>query len=587
MNISSIKYPLYFFILITILYGCKGSEEIATTEKEAEEIAPIEERLSEQKIIKVDKLYYDATKAKILEQYDKALDLYKEVLKIDPYNHAARYEVAQLYKRKGIKELAMKNAEEAVRLKPDNKSYNSLYADVLADDNQYEQAADVYNRLKKQHPQEVDYYFEEAYLLSKAGKRQAAIDVYNELEEMVGVSERLVKQKQRLYLKMGKIEKAAAEINKLIESNPQNARYYRQLAEMYEANDMDEKAVQTYERLLEVDPDNAYANLALAKLMRDKGDSGKYFDNLKKAFRNPNLEIDAKISILYPYIDSMRRSNQQKEEAFTLAEILIETHPEEAKAHAIYGDLLNQDDQQDAALEQYKEAIQLDESQFSVWQQLFFITSEQERFDELLKHTEEALTLFPNQPLVYYFNGVANSQLDNYQEAVDILKQGIRIVSGNESLKAQMYANLGDAYHNLEEHAKSDSAYSKSLSYEPENAYVLNNYSYYLSLRKEDLDKAERMSNKANKIDPGNATFQDTYAWILFQQGEYEKAKKWIEKAIENNGSDDAVILEHYGDILFKLGQKQEAVNYWQKAKNQGLESDTIDKKIANKKLYE
>lgn len=587
MNISSIKYLLHLSILVGLLYGCKGSNEITTTEKKQEDIPPVEERLSEKKRIKVDKLYYDATKKKILEEYDDALDHYREVLKIDPYNHAARYELARLYKRKGRKESALKNAEEAVRLNPDNKSYNSLYADILADDNQYDEAAKVYSRLMEQHPQEVDYYFEKAYMLSKAGKRQKAIDVYDELEKMVGISQRLVKQKQRLYLKMGKIEKAAAEINKLIEANPQNERYYRQLAEMYEANDMDEKAIQTYQRLLEVKPDNAYANLALAKLMRDKGESGKYFDNLKKAFRNPNLEIDAKISILYPYIDSMRRSDQQKEEAFTLAEILIETHPEEAKAHAIYGDLLNQDNQKDAALAQYKEAIELDESQFSVWQQLFFITSEQQRYDALLKNTEEALTIFPNQPLVYYFNGVANSQLDNYQDAVDILEQGLSIISGNETLKAQMYANLGDAYHNLEKHEKSDSAYSKSLSFNPENAYVLNNYSYYLSLRKEDLDKAERMSSKANEIDPGNATFQDTYAWILYQQGDYKQAKKWIEKALDNNGSDDAVVLEHYGDILFKLGEKQEAVNYWRKAKNQGLESDVIDKKIANKELYE
>ncbi len=587
MNISPVKYFLLFVGIISLLAGCKGTQEISTTKKKAEEIAPIEERLSEKKRIKADKLYYDATKAKILEQYDKALELYKEVLKIDPYNDAARYEIAKLYKRKGIQELAIENAREAARLNPDNKWYNSLYANILANNDQHEKAADIYRRLKEKYPREIDYYFEEAFMLSKAGKRQEAIDVYDELESIVGVNERLIKQKQRLYLKMGKIEKAAAELEKLIEANPKEPRYYGLLAEMYEANDMVEEAVQTYERLLEIDPDNPFANLALAKLARKQGEDINYFENLKKAFRNPEVSIDKKIQILYPYIDSIQLNQKMKEEAFTLAEILIETHHDNAKAHAIYGDLLNQDNQKEAALERYKQSIELDESVFSVWQQVFFITSEQENYQELLKYSEEALTLFPNQPLVYYFNGVANAQLDNYEEAVSTYKQGIRIVSGNKALKAQLYANLGDAYHNLDEHQKSDSAYSKSLKYDPDNVYVLNNYSYYLSLRKKNLDKAEKMSRRANEEEPGNASFQDTYGWILYQQGDYKKAKKWLEKAKENAGDDNGVILEHYGDVLYKLGEKQKAVEYWRKAKESGVESDNIDKKIANEKLVE
>lgn len=588
MRVSSINIILIGILFIAIT-GCKGTKEVtgSSEKKDVDQIKPVNERLSEKQRIKVDKLFFNATKAKILEQHDKALDLYKEVLKVDAYNHAARYEIAKLYKRKGILELAIENAKEATRLQPENKWYKSIYANSLANDQQYEKAAEVFKKLINDHPKEIDYYFEQAYMLSKSGQQQKAIDVYDQLEKNIGVNERLVKQKQRLYLKIGKIEKAASELEKLIEANPKKARYYGLLAEMYEANDMKQKAVETYERLLEIDPDNPYANINLAKLTRNDPNREKYFGNVKKAFRNPNVELNPKISILYPYLESIQKDQAQKEEAFTLAEILIETHPDQPKAHAIYGDLLNRDNQPEAALEQYKEAVKLDESMFSVWQQIFFINSQQEDYKDLLQNTDEALTMFPNQALVYYFNGVANTQLENYEEAVKILKQGAQVASNNKSLKAQIYASLGDAYHNMDEHAKSDSAYSKSLSYDPDNVYVLNNYSYYLSLRNKNLDKAEKMSRKANEEDPGNASFQDTYGWILYQQEEYEKAKKWIEKAMDSGGAQRPVILEHYGDVLFKLGQTEKAVNYWKKAKEKGLESDVIDNKIANQKLYE
>jgi hypothetical protein len=39
--------------------------------------------------------------------------------------------------------------------------------------------------------------------------------------------------------------------------------------------------------------------------------------------------------------------------------------------------------------------------------------------------------------------------------------------------------------------------------------------------------------------------------------------------------------------VLFKLNRPQDALEYWKKAKEKGGASDLIDKKIADKKLYE
>ena len=116
----------------------------------------------------------------------------------------------------------------------------------------------------------------------------------------------------------------------------------------------------------------------------------------------------------------------------------------------------------------------------------------------------------------------------------------------------------------------------------------MNNWAYYLSLRGEKLDKAEEMSKKSMELEPNSAIFEDTYAWIVYKMGRFTDAKEWMEKAFSHGADKSAASLEHYGDILFKLGDPDKALEYWLKAKKAGDgTTDLLDKKIADKKLYE
>ena len=144
---------------------------------------------------------------------------------------------------------------------------------------------------------------------------------------------------------------------------------------------------------------------------------------------------------------------------------------------------------------------------------------------------------------------------------------------------------LGDAYNGLKEYQKSDKAYEEALGVDPNNSLILNNYSYYLALRKENLDKAEKMSALLIKNNPTNASFLDTYAWVLFMKGNYKEAKKVMEKAIAG-GDATATHFEHFGDILFQLNDIDAAIEQWQKARSLSIHHELLDKKIENKKLY-
>jgi Flp pilus assembly protein TadD len=123
-------------------------------------------------------------------------------------------------------------------------------------------------------------------------------------------------------------------------------------------------------------------------------------------------------------------------------------------------------------------------------------------------------------------------------------------------------------------------SYDQSLKFNPNNARILNNYSYYLSIAKRNLGKALEMSTKAVDLEPNNSTYIDTKGWVLFQMGRYEQAREVLRNAIAKSGSTSAVINEHYGDALYMTGNKENAYIYWMKAKAIGGESEKLDEKL-------
>lgn len=523
----------------------------------------------------------------MLGNYELAEVHFLQALKIDPNSSATMYELANIYAFQNNKNLSLYYAKKAAASDPKNVWYQLLYAQCLKDNKKNDEVPAVFEKLIKNNPDRIDFYYELANSYLFLNKLQDAIKVYNRIEDRVGITEEASMQKLKIYKALNNFDKSVDEAQKLIKANPKEARFYGMLGEIYQDKGMGEKALDAYNELLKIDPQNAYVHLSLADYYRSLKQNEKAFEEIKIAFRSKDLDIDTKVKILLSYYSITETYTELKPDADELCKIIVEVHPTDAKAFSIYGDFLNRDKKLEEARTQYRKAIELDKEKYAIWNQLLIIDSELNDIAALEKESREAMELFPNQPLPYYFNGAANIQLKQHKEAVTSLMQGTEFVYDNPPLLAQFYANIGDAQNQLKNHAESDLAYDKALELDPNNTYVMNNYAYYLSLRNEKLDKAEAMSKKSNELEPNNSSYQDTYGWILYQQKKYEEAKTWIGRAIDNGGKANGTLLEHYGDVLYKLGEKDEAVQFWSDAKKAGGTTKLIDKKIADKKLHE
>jgi tetratricopeptide (TPR) repeat protein len=581
---------IFFFLLVavTAISGCKSANDVAKSPASDRKYSSSGKReLTEDEHNNLTYLFYNANKEKITGNIDKASDLFAQCIRIDGRNDASMYELAQIYSDKKKFNDALFFARSAAEINPGNNWYQILLGELLQQSGKYNEAVTVYDKLVKENPERIDYYFNLANAYLFAGKPEEAIKVFDRVEEQVGVEKEIVLQKERLYLKLGKTEKAAAELEKLIAADPKDMEAYSLLVELYQVNNMKDKAFETIKRMQEIDPDNPRVYLSLAEYYRSNNEKEKSFGELKKAFGSTQLDSDVKLRILTSYLKIVQQDSTMLDQSLELSNILSETHPNESLAHAVHGDFLFAAKKYEDARKEYKASLAIDNKNEAVWQQLIIDLSELQDFDAILKESDEAISLFPNNAVFYLYNGIAKSQKKQYDEAVKVLLSGSKLVIDNDLLLLEFFSRLGDNYHELNNNEESDKYYEKALTVDPKNSFVMNNYSYYLSVRGEKLDKAENMSRLSNEITPNQASFQDTYAWILYKQEKYSDAKEWLEKAMKNGGDKNGTILEHYGDVLFKLGQTDKAIEFWNKAKAAGESSDLLDKKIAEKKLYE
>jgi tetratricopeptide (TPR) repeat protein len=529
----------------------------------------------------------DAKKEAIIGNLKGAQDMFRKYVSRYPQDPVGYFELARLESMQKNTDEALRFCREATKLDPDNIWYSLFLAELCQGAGQYQDAIAIYEKIVEKNPEDLDYYYQLASLYLQVEKYRDAIGIYNSIEEKAGVSEDISVQKEKIYLHLNDLKNAENELQKLIAAFPGESRYYSILAEYYIANNMTDKALETYKKIAVMDPENAYIHMSMADYYRKTGNKEKAFEELKLGFANPNLDVDTKVNILLSFYTVNQMYNDLKDQAFTLSEILITTHPKDPKAYSIYGDLLVQDKKFKEARDTFLKVLALDSSKYAVWEEILRLDLQESEYDHLLIYGRKAMELFPEQPLPFLYTGLACLQLKQYEESIKVLTSGIKLVVDNDEILAQFFMYQGDSWHALKNETEAFRAYDKSIQLKDDNAYVLNNYAYYLSIAGSELDKAEKMSKKAVGLDPENSSFQDTYGWVLFKQGKYKDAGEWILKALQNKENANAEVLEHYGDVLYKLGDTTQAVEYWLKAKQKGPGSELLDKKIADKKLYQ
>lgn len=574
-------------LLLLALAACSGQKTATEGSMPMEPAMRPGEVPESDKRAELMRVFMEATQARLSGRPMEALQGYQRCLRLDPANGAVHFELAKLYHQGQNPAQAIVHAKEAVAADKANIWYRFLLADLYRESSRAEDAVEVYKGILQQWPDRYEVYMDLAAAHAFAGKVDEAEKVYADMEKRFGLSEELIAHAFNTYMAAGSWANAEQLVQRAIAMYPDDAEYAGMLAEVYDEQGLHEKALEQYQRALALDPGNSMLRISLAEHYYATGRMEDAYRELGEAFLDPELDIDSKMQVLIGFFEMTENEGEKPEDrpalirrSYSLIEALEKAHPESGKPHTIHGDFLLRDEKFAEARDQFKKALALEKDRYPIHQQVLQLDLQLGDHENLVKDADATIELFPTTPEPYLYKGIALSQLDRHDDAIEALVTGRDLVVDNPPLTAQFWSSLGEAYNAAGQFAKSDQAYDKALALEPDDTTTLNNYAYYLSLRGEQLEKAERMSKRSNELAPGQPSYQDTYAWVLFKAKKYAEAKTWMEKALAGSPNPDGELLEHYGDILFELGETVAALDNWKRAKAQGGASEAIDSKI-------
>jgi predicted Zn-dependent protease len=523
-------------------------------------------------------LYSEALRNKMLGRDEMALDQFTQCLRMKPKSSASAYQLAVLSFESDEYDKAKDYADFCLALKPENEWYLLLRASIAKMLDERDIYESIYNKLVTTYPENLNYNYELAIIYFDKKKYNESLTILNELSSRIGVNENISFLKNHIYYEQKRFDAIKYELKLLSKSYPDSVKYSDMLAEFYLKFNEPSSALNMYFDILKKDSTNSNALVGVSWLYGKLNYFAKGYPYLNAVVHHNDIDFARKLKVADLYLKA--RTNRIGEDSinYIYSGLATDTALTSVFLTEYIAYLYSRRDYSTA--ERYcKVSINKFPDDYTSWDYYFNILLVLNRINALNNESLKALEYFPNQASVYFYAGYSYFLLKKYNQSVDYLEMGIDYVIENEELEKQFYLTLAECYHSLGKDKDSDKYFDNYLAIDSTNAYLMNNYAYYLAKRNNKLDKALNLSRKSIEIEPFNSSFLDTYSWILYTLAEYDKALNYIQRAYKYGGNKNPVVLEHYGDILMKIGNTVEAIDRWKDA-YQLNKSDIVLKKI-------
>lgn len=524
--------------------------------------------------------YLEGIKSNVLEgDSARAKAWFKKVLEIDSTHSPSLYELASLTALDQPEE-ALQYSLKANAIDTTNTWYKMQLGRLLIATQHYDSALTLYDQLIRMNPNDPDNYRLKALLYDQLGQPEKALEVLETAENRFGIIELLASHKLQLLLNTQQFDRAMAEARMLVETFPYNEDNYVVLAELYAMMNMNNLAQENYDKALCINPNSMRALASLNDFYKRQNDNVRFLETASKLFRLKEFPLETKLKFyeeLFQNPSFVRNNFIQMGE---LVRTLAITYPEDLRTLDLYARYLIAGGSIEQALQLYKSHVTDSIPQKQIFNDIIGMEAYLKRADSVDKYTTIALERFPEDAeLRLQKASVTAYMLEKPQEAIPLFEEALKYAK-TDSLRSVIYGAIGDNYHTLGDDRKCFKAYDKGMKLDTTNVSIYNNYSYFLSLRNERLDKALEWAQKAVRLDPNNPTFLDTYAWVLYQLGRYEEARIPMRQAISLDSDNNKELFVHYGDILYKLGDRYMASYYWKKALENGYDAQEIENRL-------
>lgn len=571
----------------------------------------------------------------------KAIQHYREALRLDPKNGQIFEELTELYVNSNRLSDAVTQAEDILKADPQNldarRMLGRIYTRMIGegqggkvDDRYVKRAIDQYQQITKADPKDAESWvmLGRLYRVSndspnaeKAYNAALAADPNNE-DAMTGVAmlyadlgdtkkaieklksvtdkspnERTLAILAEQYEQLKDYKDAAAALKKAYDMAPDNMRIARGLAQDLMFSDQLDDALKLYQEIGADDPRDWETQVNIARIYGAKHD----LPNARAAIEKAKKASPENLEVRFQDAELLKSEGKNDEAMETLKSMLSDTSRRSySKAEADarsrileeFGIVARTAGKYDQAADAFRQLSALG-ADYALRGSIQLIDTYRQSKDyaTALKEADAAIKKFPDKPGLKVERASVLADEGKLDEGAAELKgiqdQQTQLALAQMYEKAKRYPDMGKAldaaeklaqgdddketiffmrgamYERMKQYDRSEAAFRKVLSINPENAEALNYLGYMLADRNVRLEEAQKLIQKALDEVPNNGAFLDSLGWVYFRQGKLTEAQDMLVQAIERIG-DDPTVHDHLGDVYFKLGKTRDAVAQWQ-----------------------
>lgn len=565
-DIKGMKNFKYILIVSFVLLGCNVILK-----------SQIPELLQKNKDGERDQEYYfaftEATKFYLFGNYTQAVGLYNECLKIRPTSAAVYYQLGRIFLISGNPAMSRELTKKAVMFDGNNSWYLQQLADLYQYENKSDSAVLIYDRLLKIKPDDLNTTYSLAILQEKLKNSDKALFYLNVIENKVGISKEVSLAKYRIYEHEGKYEPALQQLKQAYVISGKEYNIAGILAEFFSNHQKPDSARHYYEKIYPAFANDAVVAFSYADYLMNEKKYNEATEVLLSVIREPETDQETLTGYFYKLIQHEALFNKAKPLLDSIADAFYSRDKRDIRVSAIFADIQFKLKNYNKAALALKEIVKQDKRNYPALEQLVYAYNLMDSAQKVVEYSRYGLDMYKDKPLLYLFGGAGHYRLEQYLQASEWLEKGL-VISDSEELQLEFLSLLGEVYEQLKMYEQSERAFIRALTIDEDNNGIKNNFAYFLSLRKEKLEYAAKLSKATVNAEPENATYLDTYGWIWYMKGKNKKAEKFVLKALNTGGRRNVEILMHYAEILISLGKREDAIYYLNQARELSTEEE-------------
>lgn len=526
------------------------------------------------------------------ENYQKALDLAEK--KVIPF-----MKLAEFYAKRKMKDQAIVTMKNALLIEPGNPMIHSSLSEIYLHFNMPEQSLDAVNSALKIDSQYIDALFQKGRVLYATKKFKKALDLFDQVlsinriyakayyyralcidkrgatdrpEQEIfraaagqldkpeafekdqikgnllaaikidpGMIDARIKLTE-IFIKDREIKKGKEQIDEILKVSAPNIKILTLLSGLKIAEGNYEEAENILKSIIREKPDYLAAHIRLGLLYKSLGDIKKSIDVLKSTFDKNKNQVRI-LNIIVNVLIAEEKASEALHLVSNYAETADPVH--NAYYENLKGEIQLANNDTQSALAHFRASKEHNQNYIIPKFHLADFFMKRQEFQKAMAEFKDILALHPNQTYALMNVGIIH----------DVHKQ----------------------------FDKAEEYYRRVLTNDPRHPDAANNLAFLLSDKPKYLEEALNLVQTALNEKPDDPNILDTLGWIYYRKGNFLNALSILEDCVSVI-PDSALANFHYGMVLYQGKDYEKARKYIKKALelNPGIKNADLARKMLN-----